>query len=191
MAQPQRPVVKRSLFFWVMPGNLRLQLLLIVTIGLMVTARVVPLEMQKRVINEAINLRDVDLLFLYCGIYLAAVFIFSLFKYLTLVIQTLISERTTAAMRKELYDHILNLPLVFFRKVQAGTVVNALTNELTLPGNFVGMAVAAPLTNVLTLLAFAGYLFWLNWMLALMSLSIYPVVVFLIPLLQRRVNRFK
>ena len=70
-------------------------------------------------------------------------------------------------------------------------MVNALTNELTLPGNFVGMAVAAPLTNVLTLLAFAGYLFWLNWMLALVSLSIYPVVVFLIPLLQRRVNRFK
>jgi ABC-type multidrug transport system fused ATPase/permease subunit len=189
MTQPRRSVVKRSIFSWVLPGNMKLQLLLIVTIGIMVAARVVPLEMQKRVINEAVNLRNVDLLLLYSGIYLVAVFIFSLFKYLTLVIQTLISERTTAAMRKELYNHILTLPLGFFRKVQAGTVVNALTSELTLPGNFVGMAVSSPLTNVLTLLAFAGYLFWLNWMLALVSFSIYPVVVFLIPVLQRRVNR--
>lgn len=189
MTQSRRPVVKRSLFSWVLPGNIRLQLMLILTIGLMVIGRVVPLEMQKRVINEAINLRDIDLLLLYCGIYLAAVFIFSLFKYLTLVIQTLISERTTAAMRKELYDHILTLPLSFFRKIQSGTVVNALTSELTLPGNFVGMSVAAPLTNILTLLAFAVYLFWLNWLLALVSLSIYPIVIFLIPLLQRGVNR--
>ena len=51
------------------------------------------------------------------------------------------------------------------------------------------MSIAAPVTNLLTLLAFAGYLFWLNWVLALVSLSIYPIVVFLLPILQRRVNR--
>jgi ABC-type multidrug transport system fused ATPase/permease subunit len=51
------------------------------------------------------------------------------------------------------------------------------------------MAVAAPVTNILTLLAFAAYLFWLNWLLALVSLSIYPIVLFIIPLLQRGVNR--
>jgi ABC-type multidrug transport system fused ATPase/permease subunit len=68
-------------------------------------------------------------------------------------------------------------------------VVNALTTELTLPGNFVGSAVAAPVSNILTLLAFAVYLFLLNWLLALVSLSIYPIVVFLIPLLQKGVNR--
>jgi ABC-type multidrug transport system fused ATPase/permease subunit len=79
--------------------------------------------------------------------------------------------------------------LNFFRKTQPGMVVNALTTELTLPGNFVGMAVASPVTSVLTLLAFAIYLFMLNWLLALVSLSIYPIVVFLIPLLQKGVNR--
>ena len=92
-------------------------------------------------------------------------------------------------MRKELYRHILTLPLNFFRRTQPGTVVNALSTELTLPGNFVGMAVASPATNILTLLAFAGYLFWLNPLLAAVSLSIYPIVVFLVPLLQKGVNK--
>ena len=189
MAKANPPVVKRSLFSWIFPGNMKLQLLLLFIIAVMVVARVLPLEMQKRIVNEAINLRSIDLLFYYCGIYLAAAVFFSILKYLTNVIQTIITQRTTALMRKELYHHILTLPLNFFRKTQPGMVVNAMGAELTLPGNFVGSAIASPVSNVLTLLAFAVYLFWLNWLLALVSLSIYPVVVFLIPVLQKGVNR--
>jgi ABC-type multidrug transport system fused ATPase/permease subunit len=188
MEKTEPSIVKRSLFSWIFAGNLKLQILLLLIIVVMVAARVLPLEMQKRIINEAVKLRNIDLLLTYCGVYLASVLFFSLLKYLTNVIQTLISQRTTARMRKALYHHILTLPLNFFRKTQPGTVVNALTNELTLPGNFVGMAVASPVTNILTLLAFAGYLLWLNPLLAAVSLSIYPIVIFLIPLLQRGVN---
>jgi len=189
MKKDQIPIVKRSLFSWIFAGNLKLQILLLLIIMVMVIARVVPLEMQKRVINEAVKLRNIDLLLTYCGIYLAAVVFFSLLKYLTNVIQTLITQRATANMRKALYHHILTLPLNFFRNTQPGTVVNALTTELTLPGNFVGMAVATPVTNILTLVAFAAYLFWLNPLLAAVSLSIYPIVVFLLPLLQKGVNK--
>jgi ABC-type multidrug transport system fused ATPase/permease subunit len=42
--------------------------------------------------------------------------------------------------------------------------------------------------NILTLLAFAGYLFWLNPLLAAVSLSIYPAAMIAIPFLQRRAN---
>jgi ABC-type multidrug transport system fused ATPase/permease subunit len=189
MAKTVPPVVKRSIFSWIFPGNIHLQLILLLIIVVMVLARVLPLEMQKRIVNEAINLRDFQLLLLYCGIYLVAVIFSSVLKYLTNVIQTLITERTTARMRKALYNYILTLPLNFFRKTQPGLVVNALVTELTLPGNFVGMAIAAPVTNLMTLLAFAGYLIWLNWLLGLVSLSIYPIVLLIIPLLQKGVNR--
>jgi len=189
MAKVEPPIVKRSLFYWIFAGNLKLQLLLSLIILVMVFARIAPLEAQRRIVNEAIKLRNIELLFLYCGIYLAAVVFFSILKYLTNIIQTLITQRTTARMRKDLYRHILTLPLNFFRKTQPGTVVNALTTELTLPGNFVGMAVAAPATNLLMLLGLAGYLFLLNPLLAAVSLSIYPIIIFLIPLLQRGANK--
>jgi ABC-type multidrug transport system fused ATPase/permease subunit len=189
MPKADIPVVKRTLFSWIFPGNVKLQVLLLLIIAVMVFARVAPLNLQRLIVNEAINLGKIDLLFRYCGYYLVAVIFASGLKYLTNVIQVLISERTTARMRKELYSHILTLPLGFFRKTQAGLMVNALTTELTLPGNFVGLSIAAPLTNLLTLLATAGLLFWLHWKLALVSLSIYPIVIFLVPLLQNRVNR--
>lgn len=188
MDTEQHSVVKRKLASWIFDGNTGLQISLLIIILMTVGIRIVPLEMQKRIVNEAINLRKVDLLAIYCSLYLAAVLSASILKFLINTLQTRISENATASMRKELYHHILRLPLGFFRNTQPGTVVNSLINDLTLPGNFVGMAIATPSINILTLLAFAVYLFFLNPVLALVSLTIYPVMLYIIPLLQKKVN---
>ncbi len=188
MPEPDDAIVKRSLFSWIFGPNTKLQLLLLVLIAVTVFARVLPLEMQKRIVNEAIRLRNIDLLIHYCTIYLASVVSASLLKYIINSIQVVISQRTLARMRDGLFAHIITLPLNFFRNTQPGMVVSAIISELALPSNFVGMALAVPIINLLTLLAFAVYLFWLNPWLAALSLSIYPAVIFLVPLLQRRVN---
>ena len=182
-------VVKRSLFSWIRTTHLKLQVLLVFIILFTVVARVIPLEMQKRIINEAISLGKVDLLLIYCGIYLGAVIFQGAFKFLINLIETYIGQQALAGMRSELYHHIITLPLDFFRKTQSGMVVSALITELTTAGTFVGMSIAVPVTNILTLFAFAGYLFWLHPLLAAISLSIYPIVIFLIPKLQSRANR--
>jgi ABC-type multidrug transport system fused ATPase/permease subunit len=67
-------------------------------------------------------------------------------------------------------------------------VVQAFVFELATAGDFVGMAVAVPLTSVLNLLAFTVYLLWLNPLLAIVSFAIYSVAVFVLPMLQRRAN---
>jgi ABC-type multidrug transport system fused ATPase/permease subunit len=180
---------QKSLFYWAVQDKIKLQILLLLLIVAMVFLRVLPLEMQKRIINDAISLRDFHGLLVYCGIYLAAVSGTALIKLCTNYIQAVIGEQAMLAMRKELYSHIIGLPLQFFRNTQPGMVVAALMTELSTAANFAGMALAAPISNVLTLLAFAGYLLWLNSKLALVTLSIYPVVAFLIPYLQKKANR--
>ena len=168
-------VVEKSLFSWVFSGHLKLKIILLLTILVTVFTRVFPLEMQKRIVNQAINLKAVDLLLLYCGLYLAAVVINSALKYLISVLQTIIGQRAAAGMRKELYQHTLNLPLAFFRRTQPGMVVQSFATELATAGDFVGMAVAIPVTSVLTLVAFAVYLLWLNPLLAAVSFAVYPL----------------
>ena len=182
-------VTRRSLFSWVLDKNMGLQLILLAIILVTVFARVLPLEMQKRIINEAIRLRKMDALILYCGLYLAAVVTASGLKFLINYIQAIIGQRTLARLRKKMFHHIIALPLSFFRKTQPGTVVSSLVTEIASTGDFVGAAVAVPVANILTLLAFAGYLFWLNPLLAVVSLSVYPAVLFLVPALQKRANR--
>ncbi|UCE83634.1 MAG: ABC transporter ATP-binding protein/permease [Deltaproteobacteria bacterium] len=189
MRKVNTPVIRRSLSSWVLSSNLKLQALLLVIIMITVLTRVLPLEMQKRIINEAIRFGKIQLLLTYCGLYLAAVLLATGLKYVISALQTLIGERALAEMRKDLYHHILTLPLNTFRKIQPGMVVSSLVTELAAAGNFVGMAIAVPATSILTLVAFAVYLFWLNPLLALISLSIYPMVLFLLPRMQNRANR--
>ena len=188
MGKVKPPVVNRSLSSWILTSNLKLQALLLVVIVIAVFTRVLPLEMQKRIVNQAIRFGELEMLFRYCALYLAAVVLAVGLKYLINVLQNLIGESVLADMRKELYHHILTLPLNFFRKTQPGLVVSSLVTELATAGSFVGMAIAVPLTSVLTLLAFAAYLLWLNPLLAVISLSIYPLVLILLPRIQRRAN---
>ena len=188
MGKVEPPVVNRSLSSWILASNLKLQALLLVVIVIAVFTRVFPLEMQKRIVNQAIRFGELKMLFRYCGLYFAAVVLSVGLKYLISVLQNLIGESVLADMRKDLYHHILTLPLSFFRKTQPGLVVSALVTELAIAGSFIGMAVAVPVTSVLTLLAFAGYLFWLNPLLAAISLSTYPLVLILLPRVQSRAN---
>ena len=188
MGKVKPPVVKRSLWSWILASNLKLQALLLVVIVVAVFTRVFPLEMQKRIVNQAIRFSELGMLLRYCGMYFAAVVLSVGLKYLINVLQNLIGESVLADMRQDLYHHILTLPLNFFRKTQPGLVVSALVTELATASNFVGMAIAVPVTSVLTLLAFAGYLFWLNPLLAGISLSTYPLVLILLPRVQRKAN---
>ena len=189
MRKTETLVVKRSLPSWIRSSNLKLQALLLLVILVTVFARVLPLEMQKRIVNEAIRFGEIQLLFLYCGFYLAAVVVATGLKYLISALQNLIGERALADMRKALYHHILTLPLNFFRKTQPGLVVSSLVTELASAGNFVGMSIGVPVSSILTLFAFAAYLIWLNPLLAVISLSIYPMVLILLPRLQQQANK--
>ncbi|OGR17499.1 MAG: ABC transporter ATP-binding protein [Desulfobacterales bacterium GWB2_56_26] len=182
-------VTAKPLLHWAFSGNLKLQLMLLLVIVLIVAARVVPLEMQKRIINDAIALQNLRGLFLYCAIYILAITVASGLKLSINYLQTVIGERAMTAMRKSLYNHILTLPLNFFRTTQPGTVVSSLMTELSTAGSFAGMAFAVPVSNILTLLAFTGYLVWLNTKLALATLIIYPIVVLVIPVLQKKTNK--
>lgn len=181
-------ITRRSLFWWVRASNLKLQFLLLFLILVMVGARILPLEMQKRIVNQAIQFSRIDLLLLYSAVYIVAVFLASGLKFVTNIIQTRIGQQALARMRKDLYSHILTLPLSFFQKSSPGMVVSSLVTELASAGDFVGQAVAVPIGNALTLLSFAAFMFYLNPLLAILSISTYPLAILLIPILQRKSN---
>lgn len=181
-------IYKRSLFSWVWTSNLRLQGLLLAIIVVTVFVRVLPLEMQKKIINLAIGEKRLDLLVTYCAYYLVCVVAASGLKLAINSLQTYIGQQALTDLRKRLYAHILTLPMSFFRKASPGMVVSSLVSEVANTGEFVGQAIAVPVTNLLTLLAFAGYLFYLNPLLAVLSMALYPVAVLVIPALQKRTN---
>ncbi len=184
-----RQLYKRSLFSWVLTSNMKLQAILLVVIVITVATRVLPLELQKKIVNQAIGLKKLDLLFMYCAYYLGAVVLASGLKLVINTLQTYIGQESLADLRKQLYAHILTMPMSFFRKASPGMVVSSLISEVANTGEFVGQAIAVPVTNLLTLLAFAGYLFYLNPLMAVISMALYPIAIIVIPALQKRANK--
>ncbi len=182
-------ITRKPLFYWILNRNRLFQLLLFLIIMAGVLFRVVPLEMQKRIVNTAIELKQTDLLFLYCGVYIGAVILSGLLKYAANVLQKYLGQKILKEIRTDLYTHILRLPLGFFRRTAPGTVITAMTSELNAVGHFIGGALAVPLTSALTLITFAGYMIYLNPTLGLISVALYPFELILIPMLQNRYNR--
>jgi ABC-type multidrug transport system fused ATPase/permease subunit len=181
-------VTKRSLYSWVLEKNGRWQFVIVLLVVGTVAIRVVPLEMQKRIVNQAIGRGDMELLILYCLLFVGSVILASTLKFFINLLQAYIGQCTLKRMRTDLYEHILSLPLSFFRNTQPGQVINSIVNELASVSGFIGSAVSVPLINVCTLLAMGGYLFYLNPLLAGLSFVIYPVQIVVVPRLQKRAN---
>ena len=182
-------VQKKPLFSWIFERYRGLQLLLLGLIVLTIFFRVFPLEMQKRIVNEAIRFRKLEVLLLYCGLYLAAVVLAGALKYLINTVQGYIGQKILYEMRSQLYEHILQLPMPFFRKTPPGMVISFLTSELSAVGDFLGSGLTVPAINILSLLSFIGYMFYLNPLLALLSICVYPIEIIIVPLIQKRLNR--
>ncbi len=183
-------LTKRPLFYWIKKRYRALQVVLLVIIVIGLFFRVYPLEMQRRIINIAINLKMLDKLYLYCGLYMGAVLLAGIFKYAANALQAIISQKILIGMRRELYQHILKLPLTFFHRTQTGTITSAMTAELNAIATFLGGALAIPITSVLTFVVFLGFMIYLNPLLGLLSMIIYPFELTVIPLLQRWHNRY-
>lgn len=185
-------ITKTSLYSWVLFRNIHLQLIVVGIIVVTVAMRVLPLEMQKRIINEAIGLKDLPALYRYCAMYIGAVTLAGILKYAINLMQNYIGEKTLMTVRERLYEHLLSLPVQFYRRTSPGNVISYIITEFIPVATFIGQAVAVPAVNILTFFAMAGYMIHLNPTIGLISITLYPLELILLPRIQkhfRRANR--
>ncbi|MEE4241972.1 MAG: ABC transporter ATP-binding protein/permease [Desulfopila sp.] len=181
-------ITKKPLFYWILHKHRGLQLFLLVLIIASLFFKVYPLEMQRKIINVAISLKKLDLLYLYCALYMGAIMTASLMKYYINVLQAIIGQKILIRMRQELYNHVLRMPLQYFHRTQTGIIISAMTSELNAIGTFLGGALAIPIASLLTFITFIGFMIYLNPILGLLTMLIYPFEFIVIPLLQKRYN---
>jgi ABC-type multidrug transport system fused ATPase/permease subunit len=181
-------ITKKPLFYWILHKHRGLQLFLLALIIASLFFKVYPLEMQRKIINVAISLKNLDLLYLYCALYMGAILTASLMKYYINVLQAIIGQKILIRMRQELYNHVLRMPLQYFHRTQTGIIISAMTSELNAIGAFLGGALAIPIASLLTFVTFIGFMIYLNPILGLLTMLIYPFEFIVIPLLQKRYN---
>ena len=111
------------------------------------------------------------------------------FKYVINVYKGITAERMLRRLRFDLYSRVLRFPLPTFRKVSQGEIIPMITAEVEPLGGFVGDAFALPVFQGGTLLVILTFLFVQNWVMAAAAVALYPIQIYVIPKLQRRINK--
>ncbi len=85
-------------------------------------------------------------------------------------------QRALADIRSKLFDHILSLDNQFRGTISTGELVSRLTNDLDTLNAVLSNSVVVILVEGVTLIVIVFVMFSVNWQLALIALSVLPIV---------------
>ena len=154
-----------------------------------------PLELQKRIVNQAIGGQDLRLLVLLGGAFFAATLIQGGLKYALRVYAGAVSEDVIRNGRRRLFEVATRLkrpsePVApHAPSPESGRAVSVIGREIDDVGSFVGEGVSEPLVQGGTFVGLLAYMLVVQPLLAAVSLAFFAPQVLLLPWVQRRVNR--
>jgi ABC-type multidrug transport system fused ATPase/permease subunit len=179
-----------GLFAYIRRMSGRQQILICALAAFVAALEAVPLEVQRRIVNQAIGGGDLHLLALLGTGFLVATLVQGGLKYALRVYAGAVSE-----------DVILNGRRRLFKLAAAsggnggdgkesgsGRAVSVIGPEMDDIGSFVGEGLAEPLVQAGTFVGLLGYMLTVNPLLASVSLALFAPQVLLLPRIQRHVN---
>jgi ABC-type multidrug transport system fused ATPase/permease subunit len=157
----------------------------------------VPLELQRRLLDDAVANKDVGLLIWLASLYIAALIASAGIKFAMRIQRELISARIVHALRSSVYYHIYTVVPPSLLKasgsgedvVDEGTVVSLLSSETEKLGGFSGAAISGPLLQIGSLCVVLGYMFYIEPVVATIALALYSPQFIIVPIFQSRMNR--
>jgi len=189
-----------SIYRYILRHSLRGQVYLLVLTGISLPLVYATLEIPKRIVNQAltadyqiqsifgVRFDQIEFLLTLCFTYLGLVLVTGGLKYVINVYAGVVGERTLRRLRFELYSRVLRFPLPHFKRVSQGEIIPMITAETEPLGGFVGESFMTPAVMGGTLVTYLIFIMVQDWVLGLAAIATYPLQMWLIPKLQRRVN---
>jgi ATP-binding cassette subfamily B protein len=88
-----------------------------------------------------------------------------------------IGQQAIFDLRTRLYDHIQRQPLAFFDRSPIGRLITRVTSDVESLSNVLSAGVVTILGDLFRIVFIAYFMFSLNWVLALVTLSVVPLMV--------------
>jgi ABC-type multidrug transport system fused ATPase/permease subunit len=98
-------------------------------------------------------------------------------------------ERILADLRNKLFRHLQKLSLGFYERNRAGVIISRLTNDVDALDQLVTDGVTTLVQSTLILVGSAAVLFYLDWRLALATLSVVPALAIATAIFRVRSSR--
>jgi ABC-type bacteriocin/lantibiotic exporter with double-glycine peptidase domain len=139
-----------------------------------------PLELQRRMVDQAIGGQEFELLLWLGAAYFAVVLLQGVLKYALHVWRSMVSERTILNLRRALHER---------GRGEGGETVSMVASEVERVGGFIGEAFSEPVLQCGVLIAVFGYMLVVEPTIALISLCFFVPQAVIVPPIQRVINR--
>ncbi|HAJ36549.1 MAG TPA: multidrug ABC transporter ATP-binding protein [Chloroflexi bacterium] len=133
-----------------------------------------------RAIDEALTPGDLPLLARVGALMLGVYALSALLTWAQTFIMAGAAQRTVRDLRTDLFDHLQELPLRFFDNQPHGDLMSRLTNDVEMINNVLSESVTQLISGLLSLVAIAAMMLWLNPLLAIITLLTTPVLMTLL-----------
>jgi ABC-type multidrug transport system fused ATPase/permease subunit len=179
----------RNVFRYVLgTSGLHQLFLLALTVGVFLL-EVVPLELQRRIVNDLVKHRPFPWVIGLCAVYAGTVLVQGGAKLALNIYRGWVGERAKRDLRRRVHTFV-EAPGATSPAVEAqGIAVSMIVAEVEPIGGFVGESISEPLLQAGIMLSVLAYLIHIDPWMALTAFAIFiPQLVF-VPLLQAAVNR--
>lgn len=147
-----------------------------------------PFEFSLFGVGVSVGLEQIQFLLMLCLLYLLLVFVNGGVKFYINLYRGRLGERMLRRLRYQLYERVLRFPIPHFRKASQGEIIPMITQEVEPLGGFIGTAYSDPIFQGGQLLIILGFIMMQDWVLGLATIVLYPLQIYLIPRMQRKVN---
>ena len=130
------------------------------------------------IIDQYIIPKDIDgtlrFLVILAVVYIAA----AIFTWLQTFLMVRVSLKTIRVLRQDLFNKFQTLSLRFFDKRTHGDLMSRVTNDIESLNNALSQSVIQIFSSILMVTGVTIAMFLLNWVLAIVSLLIIPLIIF-------------
>ena len=185
-------MISESIYAYIWMTSRKNQIRICFLTAAIVPLSIIPLEIQRRVVDQAIAKPDLKLLYMLGAAYLLVVLIQGGLKYVLNLTKGLVLEEVTRDLRNRILveeqKHVWAKEDALSNGFDDATAASIVAAEAEDIGGFASDSLALPLLQAGTMIWVVTYLIWVQPLIAGLALIVYLPQMILVPKVQRTIN---
>ncbi len=132
----------------------------------------------KIAVDQNIAQRDPHGLLITTLLFFSVLILRGVIQYLNTYLTQWIGQRTIFDLRMEVFSHLQSRGLRFFDRNPLGRLITRVTNDIEVLNDMFSSGIVMVFSDVFTIIGILYFMFTMNWQLALVSLSVLPLLFY-------------
>ncbi len=119
-------------------------------------------------------------------LFFAVLIVRGILQYFNVYLTQWIGQRAIFDLRMDIFSHLQKLNVKFFDKNPVGRLITRVTNDVEVLNELFSSGIVMVFTDIFTIIGILIFMFLMNWQLALISISVLPILFYATFLFRRK-----